>query len=101
MEIAVIGNSEFILGFRLAGIRKTYASENDEQLNEYITSVLQDGEVAILVLNSSDMEKVPRRLRETLENSVKPTVIAIGGEEEGGLSMRERIKRSVGVDLWK
>jgi V/A-type H+-transporting ATPase subunit F len=47
------------------------------------------------------MEKVPRRLRATLENSVKPTVIAIGGEEEGGLSMRERIKRSVGVDLWK
>ena len=91
MEIAVIGNSEFILGFRLAGIKKTYAAENDEKLNEYINNVLQDANVGILVLNSSDMEKVPRRLRSTLENSVKPTVIAIGGEE-GGLSMRERIK---------
>jgi V/A-type H+-transporting ATPase subunit F len=80
MEIAVIGNSEFILGFRLAGIRKTYAADNDEKRNEYITSVLQDGEVGILVLNSSDMEKIPRRLRATLDNSVK---------------------RSVGVDLWK
>ena len=101
MEIAVIGNSEFILGFRLAGIRKTYAAENDEKLIEHITSVLQDGEVGILVLNSSDMEKVPRKLRATLENSVKPTVIALGGDQEGGLSMREKIKRSVGVDLWK
>jgi len=100
MEIAVIGNSEFILGFRLAGIRKTYAAENDEKLTEYISSVLADSEVGILVLNSGDMEKVPRKLRTTLENSVKPTVIAIGGEE-GGLSMREKIKRSVGVDLWK
>jgi V/A-type H+/Na+-transporting ATPase subunit F len=100
MEIAVIGNSEFILGFRLAGIKKTYAAENDEKLNEYINNVLQDANVGILVINSSDMQKVPRRLRSTLENSVKPTVIAIGGEE-GGLSMRERIKRSVGVDLWK
>ena len=100
MEIAVIGNSEFILGFRLAGIRKTYAAENDEKRNEYITNVLNDGQVGILVLNSSDMEKIPRRLRATLENSVRPTVIAIGAEE-GGLSMRERIKRSVGVDLWK
>jgi V/A-type H+-transporting ATPase subunit F len=100
MEIAVIGNSEFIVGFRLAGIRKTYAAENDEKRNEYITSVLQDGQVGILVLNSSDMEKIPRRLRATLENSVRPTVIAIGAEE-GGLTMRERIKRSVGVDLWK
>jgi len=62
--------------------------------------VLQDGQVGILVLNSSDMEKIPRRLRATLENSVRPTVIAIGAEE-GGLTMRERIKRSVGVDLWK
>jgi V/A-type H+-transporting ATPase subunit F len=101
MEIAVIGNSEFILGFRLAGIRKTYSVENDEKLNECITSVLQDGQVGILVLNSSDMERIPRRLRATLDKSVKPTVIAIGGGEEGGLSMREKIKRSVGVDLWK
>ena len=100
MEIAVIGNSEFVLGFRLAGIRKTYAAENDEKRNEYITNVLQDVQVAILVLNNSDMEKIPRRLRTTLENSVRPTVIAIGAEE-GGLTMRERIKRSVGVDLWK
>jgi V/A-type H+-transporting ATPase subunit F len=100
MEIAVIGNSEFILGFRLAGIHKTYAAENDEKLTEHITRVLQDTNVGILVLNSSDMEKVPRKLRVTLENSVRPTVIAIGAEE-GGLSMRERIKRSVGVDLWK
>jgi V/A-type H+-transporting ATPase subunit F len=100
MEIAVIGNSEFILGFRLAGIRKTYAAENDEKLVQYINTVLGDGEVGILVLNSSDMARIPRRLQMTLEESVKPTVIAIGGEE-GGMSMRERIKRSVGVDLWK
>jgi V/A-type H+-transporting ATPase subunit F len=100
MEIAVIGNSEFILGFRLAGIKKTYAAESDEKLSEYINNVLHDGNIGILVLNSRDMDRVPRRLRTTLENSVKPTVIAIGGEE-GGLSMRDRIKRSVGVDLWK
>ncbi|OPY38594.1 MAG: V-type ATP synthase subunit F [Methanoregula sp. PtaU1.Bin051] len=100
MEIAVIGNSEFILGFRLAGIQKTYAADSDEKLSEHINKVLQDVNVGILVLNSKDMERIPRRLRATLEESVRPTVIAIGGEE-GGLSMRERIKRSVGVDLWK
>jgi len=101
MEIAVIGNAEFILGFRLAGIRKTYAAESDTKLVEYINQAMADNDVGILVLNSSDMKRVPGRLRTTLENSVKPTIIAIGEEEEGGLSMRERIKRSVGVDLWK
>ena len=100
MEIAVIGNSEFILGFRLAGVRKTFAADTDARLVQCINTVLEDNDVGILVMNSSDMDRVPRRLRNTLDNSVRPTVIAIG-EEEGGLSMRERIRRSVGVDLWK
>ena len=100
MDIAVIGNSEFILGFRLAGITKTYAAESDEKVVESVNRVLQDSSIGVLVLNSSDMAKIPVRLRTTLENSVHPTVITLG-EEEGGLSMRERIKRSVGVDLWK
>ncbi|NLL09911.1 MAG: V-type ATP synthase subunit F [Methanomicrobiales archaeon] len=100
MEIAVIGNSEFILGFRLAGITKTYAAECEEKVVEYVNRVLDNSSIGILVLNSSDMAKIPVRLRTTLENSVHPTVITLG-EEEGGLSMRERIKRSVGVDLWK
>ena len=100
MEIAVIGSSEFVLGFRLAGIRRTYTAETDEKLVEHITRALDDGTIGILVLQSKDMNRIPRRLQATLENSVKPTVIAVGGEE-GGLSMREKIKRSVGVDLWK
>lgn len=100
MEIAVVGSSDFVLGFRLSGIRRTYAAESDEKLAEYITRIMDDGTIGILVLQSRDMNRIPRRLQTTLENSVKPTVIAIGGEE-GGMSMRERIKRSVGVDLWK
>jgi len=100
MEIAVVGSSDFVLGFRLAGIRRTYAAESDEKLAEYITRILDDGTIGLLVLQSRHMNRIPRRLQTTLENSVKPTVIAIGGEE-GGMSMRERIKRSVGVDLWK
>jgi V/A-type H+-transporting ATPase subunit F len=100
MEIAIIGNSEFILGFRLAGVTKTYPAESEEKVVEQVNRVLDDSTVGILVMSSSDITKIPPRLRTTLENSVHPTVITLG-EQEGGLSMRERIKRSVGVDLWK
>ena len=100
MEIAVIGSSEFIVGFRLAGVRKIYAAEDEEKLKRQIHNVLGDSEVGILVMDSRDMDRISQRLRTTLENSVKPTVIAIG-VQEGGMSMRERIKRSVGVVLWK
>ena len=100
MEIAVVGNSEFILGFRLAGIQKTYAADSDESLVEQVNRAMGDKDVGIIVLKGEDMQKLPFRLRTALSESVKLTVIAIGGET-GGLSMRERIKRSVGVDLWK
>jgi len=100
MEIAVVGSGEFVVGFRLAGIRKTYVAEEDERLKEVIQGVMEDPEVGILVLSSADFARVPVRLRTTLENSIRPTVVAIGGEE-GGMSLREKIKRSVGVDLWK
>ncbi|HJJ28745.1 MAG TPA: V-type ATP synthase subunit F [Methanocorpusculum sp.] len=100
MEIAVIGNKEFILGFRLAGIQKTYDADTPEKLTEAIQKVLDDENVGILVLQEADLETIPRRLQATVENSVRPTIVTIGGQE-AGLSLRERIKRSVGVDLWK
>ncbi len=100
MEIAVIGNKEFVIGFQLAGVHKTYSAETPEKLTETITHVLNDPEVGILVLQSADLEQIPRRLQVVIENSVKPTIVTIGGQE-AGLSLRERIKRSVGVDLWK
>jgi len=100
MEIAVIGSGEFVLGFRLAGIRKTYTAESEERLKAAINRAMGDPEVGILVMSTADFERIPVRLRTTLENSIRPTVVAIGGEE-GGMSLREKIKRSVGVDLWK
>ena len=63
MEIAVVGSSDFVLGFRLSGIRRTYAAESDEKLAEYITRILDDGTIGILVLQSRDMNRIPRRLR--------------------------------------
>jgi V/A-type H+-transporting ATPase subunit F len=100
VEIAVIGSAEFVVGFRLAGIRRTYTAEGEEKLKAAIQRAMGDPEVGILVLNTADFARIPVRLRTTLENSIKPTVVAIGGEE-GGISLREKIKRSVGVDLWK
>jgi V/A-type H+-transporting ATPase subunit F len=100
VDITVIGSYEFILGFQLAGIKKTYAADSAEKVLHAVNAVLADSSVGILVMNSTDMAHLPARLRQILENSVQPTVITLG-EDSGGLSMRERIKRSVGVDLWK
>ena len=99
MEIAVIGNSDFVLGFRLAGIRKTYETSQVE-LEARIEAVLNDKTVGILVMHNDDLKKLSVHMQQTLDDSVEPTVIAIGGKGES-TNLRDKIKQAVGVDLWK
>jgi len=99
MEIAVIGNSDFVLGFRLAGIRKTYEAEPAE-LEARIQTVLDDKNVGILVMHNDDLKKLSAHMQKNLDDSVEPTVITIGGKGDS-TNLRDKIKQAVGVDLWK
>lgn len=99
MEIAVVGSSDFVIGFRLAGIRKIFES-NSHDIESKIQTILNDKNVGILVINDNDMKKLSAHMQKMLDDSVEPTVIAIGGKGESA-NLREKIKQSVGVDLWK
>lgn len=98
MEIAVIGDEEFLLGFRLAGIRKVVPAD-EKSLDAKLLAIMEDRSVGILVMHHDDMMKLDAHLRRRLVESVEPVVIAIGRVEE--VDLRERIKQAVGVDLWK
>jgi V/A-type H+-transporting ATPase subunit F len=99
MEIAVIGKNEFVTGFRLAGIRKTFDVRGDKELEEKVRDCMNDKDIGIIVLHTDDYGKLPAGLQKLVDESVEPTFIAIGGKEETGL--RDKIKRAIGVDLWK
>jgi len=99
MEIAVIGSANSVLGFSLAGIKKTYPASSQDELISKINEAMSNPEVGILVLKQSDYNDLPKRVQNQLSDSVRPTVIAIGTEHSA--EMREKIKRAIGVDLWK
>ncbi len=99
MEIAVVGHNDFVIGFRLAGIRKIYDTTSDN-IEEKIQSLLNDKTIGILVIHNEDLKRLSPHLQQILDDSVEPTVIAIGGKGES-TNLREKIKQSVGVDLWK
>jgi V/A-type H+-transporting ATPase subunit F len=99
MEIAVVGNSDFAIGFRLAGIRKTVDATSLD-IESKIQSVLGDKNVAILIVHDDDRRMLSPHIRQILDDSVEPTVIAIGGKGES-TNLRDKIKQAVGVDLWK
>ncbi len=99
MELAVVGSGEFVTGFRLAGVKKIFEINNSE-LELTVESILKDREIGILVMHGDDLIKLPEILRNTINDSVEPTVVTLGGSGESS-NLREKIKQSVGVDLWK
>ena len=100
MELAVIGKSDFVTGFRLAGIRKVYETADVISIESAVKSALQDKGVGIIVMHNDDIGNLPELLRKNLNESVQPTVVALGGSGAGS-SLRDKIKQAVGVDLWK
>jgi len=101
MEIAVVGRETFVTGFRLAGVRKVHEVAPDalEALEMKVAEAMKDREVGILVIMDADFRRLSPALRRTMVESVEPVVIAIGKIEE--VDLREKIRRVVGVDLWK
>jgi V/A-type H+-transporting ATPase subunit F len=100
MELAVIGKSDFVTGFRLSGIRKVYEAADTMALESAVRSVLGDNSVGIVVMHNDDINNLPEVLKKNLNESVQPTVVALGGTGAGS-NLRDKIKQAVGVDLWK
>lgn len=100
MELSVIGNSEFVTGFRLSGIRKVFDTESIS-VDAAVRSALEDPEIGILIMHNDDIRKLPDSLKRALNESVQPTVVTLGSAGTGSTNLREKIKQAVGVDLWK
>ncbi len=99
MEIAVVGTPEFTLGFQLAGVTRLHNPEDLEETATVLRALLDQPEVGIVVIDSAELTQMPERLRQQLSDSITPTVLGIGTEEDN--TLRESIKSALGVDLWK
>ncbi|MCK5038862.1 MAG: V-type ATP synthase subunit F [Thermoplasmata archaeon] len=98
MELAVLGSETFVLGFQLVGIRKVHII-GDEDIELKLSDIMQDEEVGIVVIHNSSLQKLSEEARRKFLDSVSPVVVAVGTEEENDL--REKVKRVIGIDLFK
>ena len=99
MDIAVVGTPEFTLGFQLAGIDNLHNPEGTEATISTFKKLLNTKNVGIVVVDSTILTTLPERLRDQLSASVSPTVLGIGTEED--TTLRDTIRKAIGVDLWK
>lgn len=99
-DIGVMGSSDFVLGFNLAGIRKTYTVDAGQFAHEIERIISQKDNLGILVVESSNFETLHGHLRKKVSESLEPVVIAMG-EGAGEADLREKVKRAIGIDLFK
>ena len=93
--IAVIGDSDFTTGFRLAGIKRTYGTENySEKLNE----LLESNDLGIIVVEEKDLSKLSPRMTENVQSSVDPVVVTLSEEAESEM-LQQKIKKAIGADI--
>lgn len=98
VEIAAVGRDDFVQGFKLVGVRKAISATH-EDLEKKIGAVLEDADVGILVLDTADMKALSNTMRRRLETVARPVVIGVGAQEDEDL--RTKVKRAIGVDLFK
>ena len=97
MDIAVLGSDEFVLGFRLGGVKRIYTAKP----NEYEAKVLElinDSTIGVLAIDSSDLERLSPNAKRKVTESIAPVVVMVGKAES---DLREKVKRAIGVDLYK
>jgi V/A-type H+-transporting ATPase subunit F len=97
MEIAVVGNEEFVLGFRLAGLKRVFVAD-ESNYQSVITEAMADVNIGILAIDARDLNNLPHNIRSKVMDSIQPVVVPVGGDES---DLRERVKRVIGVDLYK
>lgn len=97
MEIAALGNEDFVLGFRLAGLRRIYTA-NPENYEKKLMELLDDPSIGVLAVKSSDLKNLGPASRARAMESIIPVVVPVGEEES---DLREKVKRAIGVDLYK
>jgi len=94
-EIAVVGSEEFTLGFELAGVKHTF---NPQDYQKEIQDLTDRDDLGIIIVEDSDLDELPARIRRNVEESVDPVVVALSEQAESE-RLQEKIKRAIGADI--
>ncbi len=97
MDIAVIGSDEFVLGFRLAGLRRVFVA-NKENYQEILLKAMEEPDIGVLAADGKDLDLLTPNVKTRVMDSIQPVVVPVG---RGETDLREKVKRAIGVDLYK
>jgi len=93
-SVVAIGDDEFIMGFRLAGLQSIhYRAEED------MMTLLRDQSIGIIITSKETFDSLSDNRKYDALKSIRPVVVVVSSEPQEEL--RKMIIRSIGVDLLK
>ncbi len=101
-KIMVIGDSDTVLGFRLAGVVDAKVVAAGENAEETIAAAIAATDIGILIVTQETMRSLSPKTQKHLQSIAKPAVIEVAGKKAvaaGGESIAVLIKKVMGVEL--
>ena len=99
VELAVLGNDEFVTGFRLSGVKHIYTVEGKE-ISKKVDEIVDQQKIGILVMEYPDFTQLNHSVKKKLDRTVTPVIVTLSKEAKAS-DLRELVKKSIGIDLWK
>ena len=112
-SIIAIGDSEFITGFSLTGIKTIRTKAHGDRISSISKSealleptpifekLLSEQKIGIIITDDKTINSVNEKIRKKIEESVKPVTVILSLDSSSQDRLKEMIKKSLGVDLWK
>ena len=103
-RVAVVGNAELALGFKLAGVRDAFSAENVEDAEDAIRKLLDADDIGIIVITSTVSKGLKdKKIKHAVESSLLPMFVEVPEyrEEFRPDTLRKLVMRAIGIDIEK
>jgi len=78
-------------------VKRVY-NAGSKDYEQKIVELIGDSSIGVLAVDSSDLDNLPPLIKKKVLESIAPVVVPVG---KGEGDLREKVKRAIGVDLYK
>lgn len=97
LEIGVIGSSQFIAGFALAGVRHCFVSNPATSRDDIDLMLQPELELGILIVDEELLREWSAHEKEQLLLRVSPVVMFISQHQQ--ITLASQVRKALGIDL--
>ncbi len=101
-RLAIVGDRELEIGYRLIGIDDTFIVD-DEEASKKIQELYSSGNFGLIIASDSVRSKIPSKFLSEIEGSIEPLVLFLPSLKETTEEDKESIaalaKRVLGINI--